>query len=203
MAMVVVFLIAPLAAAASEPLKILMLGDSLTAGYGLEKGKSVPAQLNRALEEAGHSVQIINAGVSGDTSAGGLSRLAWSLADQPQGLILELGANDGLRGLEPAETRKNLDAIISQAKAAGVKVLLAGMLAPPNLGPEYGESYNKVFPGLAEQHDILFYPFFLEGVVSDPALNQADGIHPNEAGVAVIVKNMMPAVQKLIEEIQE
>lgn len=180
-----------------------MLGDSLTAGYGLVKGQSIAAQLDRALKADGMAVQIINAGVSGDTSAGGRARLGWALADQPDGLIIELGANDGLRGLDPADTRQNLDAIIAQAKMAGLEVLLTGMLAPPNLGPEFGEEFNRIYPELAAQHQVLLYPFFLEGVIAEPTLNQADGIHPNPEGVAVVVKNMMPVVRAFIQKIKK
>lgn len=190
-------------AGAAAPLKILMLGDSLTAGYGLVKGKSVPDELERALNAEGYNVTLINAGVSGDTSAGGRSRLAWAMAGKPQGLIIELGANDGLRGLDPKQTRQNLDAIIAQAKAAGVAVLLTGMLAPPNLGPEYGQEFNQIYGDLARRHEVALYPFFLQGVVATPELNQPDGLHPNEAGVAVVVKNLLGSVKKLIAEIRK
>ncbi|NQW01054.1 MAG: arylesterase [Rhodospirillales bacterium] len=203
MALVVGWLLSALPAGAAEPLKILMLGDSLTAGYGLVKGQSVPARLDQALKAGGVDVQIINAGVSGDTSAGGRARLAWALADGPRGLIIELGANDGLRGLDPQQTFANLDAIISQAKAAGLAVLLTGMRAPPNLGPEYGDEFNRIYPDLAARHRVPLYPFFLDGVVADPALNQADGIHPNPDGVAVIVKKLLPLVKAMISAIEK
>lgn len=180
-----------------------MLGDSLTAGYGLPKGKSVPAQLELALKTGGFNVKIINAGVSGDTSAGGLRRLTWALSEQPQGLIIELGANDGLRGLDPKQTFKNLNAIIEKALSAQIKVLLTGMLAPPNLGPEYGKDFNYVYPQLAHNHGIELYPFYLEGVISNPTLNLNDGLHPNVKGVAVIVKNLLPEVKKLIAKIRK
>ena len=189
-------------ATAAEPLKILMLGDSLTAGYGLVKGQSVPAQLEKRLNAEGVNVRIINAGVSGDTTAGGLARMKWALTEDPKGLIIELGANDGLRGLDPKQTFENLDAIINQALAADLEILLTGMLAPPNLGPEYSQEFNRIYPLLAQYHGIDLYPFYLEGIVSDPALNLADGIHPNEQGVAVIVKNLMPYVKALIAKIE-
>jgi len=179
-----------------------MLGDSLTAGYGLGIGQSVPDQLELALKNTGVNVKIINAGVSGDTSAGGLARLAWALAEKPKGLIIELGANDGLRGLDPKQTFRNLNTIIERAKSENIKVLLTGMLAPPNLGPEYGREFNSVFPLLAQKQVIELYPFYLEGVVSDPALNLADGLHPNEKGVAIIVNNLLPKVKSLIANIK-
>jgi acyl-CoA thioesterase I len=184
--------------AAAQPANILALGDSLTAGYGLEHKDSFPTRLEAALKAAGHDVRVINAGVSGDTSAGGLSRLAWALADKPSLAIVELGANDGLRGLDPQSTFDNLDAIIGRLKAAGVDVLLAGMLAPPNLGREYGAEFKNNFPRLAAQHDVVLYPFFLDGVAADPALNQGDGIHPNAAGVNIIVERLMPYVTRLL-----
>lgn len=187
---------------AEEPIKIVMLGDSLTAGYGLVKGQSVPAQLERALRAESINVKIINAGVSGDTSAGGLARISWALAGQPKGLIIELGANDGLRGLDPKQTFRNLNAIIEHALSARIEVLLAGMLAPPNLGLEYGEDFNSVYPLLARHHGVELYPFYLEGIVADPILNLEDGLHPNEKGVAVIVKNLIPKVKSLIVKIK-
>ena len=190
-------------ASAAEPVKIVMLGDSLTAGYGLVKGQAVPAQLERALKAEGVNVKIINAGVSGDTSAGGRARLTWALSEQPEGLIIELGANDGLRGLDPKQTFKNLNAIIEQALSAQIDVLLTGMLAPPNLGPEYGKAFNRVYPLLARYHGIELYPFYLEGVVSDPALNLEDGLHPNEKGVAIIVKNLLPKVKNFIAKLKK
>jgi acyl-CoA thioesterase-1 len=186
--------------AAAEPVRILAFGDSLTAGYGLPAEQGFVARLQQAIDKAGLSARVLDGGVSGDTTAGGLARLDWSLADQPDAVILELGANDGLRGLDPAATRENLDAMLAKLTAAGKKVLLAGMLAPPNLGPEYGEEFNRIYPELAEAHGVLFYPFFLDGVAADPMLNQGDGIHPNEAGVRRIVEGMMPEVRRLIEQ---
>lgn len=203
MALVLICLLISFEVTAAKPLQILMLGDSLTAGYGLVKGQSVVAQLDTALKADGLNVEVINAGVSGDTSAGGRARLGWAMAGNPGVLIIELGANDGLRGLDPRQTHKNLDAIIGEAKAAGVTVLLTGMLAPPNLGPEYGEDFNRIYPDLAEKHQIALYPFFLEGVVADPSLNQPDGIHPNSKGVAVVVRNMLPLLKKVIASAQK
>jgi acyl-CoA thioesterase-1 len=196
-----VMAVAPgVSAATGQPVRILMLGDSLTSGHGLIKGGSLPDRLQEALQKAAPGSQVLNAGVSGDTTAGGRSRLAWSLVAQPDALIVALGANDGLRGLAPEQTYANLNAILSAAKKAGLPVLLAGMRAPPNLGPEYGDAFNAVFPRLAAEHNVALYPFLLENVVARPELNQDDGIHPNPKGVAVIVNNMLPFVLKLIEQ---
>ncbi len=188
-------------AAGADPVRILAFGDSLTAGYGLPEAEGFPAQLEAALAAAGVEAEVINGGVSGDTTAGGLARLDWALADDPDVVILELGANDGLRGLRPAETRANLDAILTRLGEEGIAVLLAGMLAPPNLGREFGEAFNAMFPALAEEHGVAFYPFFLDGVATDPALNQPDGIHPNAAGVAVIVERILPHLLAVIEDL--
>ena len=186
-------------AVAEQPVRILMLGDSLTSGHGLIKGLSLPYKLQDALQTASPGSNVINAGVSGDTTAGGRSRLAWSLASRPGAIIVALGANDGLRGLAPKQTAANLDAILTAAKKAGLPVLLAGMRAPPNLGQEYGDAFNAVFPRLATKHGALLYPFLLDGVVARPDLNQDDGIHPNSKGVAVIVGKLLPFVLKLVE----
>lgn len=188
-----IFLFAVSAQADDRPV-ILALGDSLTAGYGLPPGKSFPAQLEAALAEREVDARVVNGGVSGDTTAGGLARLDWLMAERPDLVIVELGANDGLRGLDPANTRTNLDRIISRIREAGASVLLAGMVAPPNLGRDYVDEFNSIFPALAEKHGTAFYPFFLEGVAMDPALNQKDGIHPTGEGIAVIVENMLPVV---------
>lgn len=186
--------------AGGEPV-ILAFGDSLTAGYGLPQGDSFPAQLSRALSDAGHPARVINAGVSGDTSAGGASRIDWALAEKPDLVIVELGANDGLRGFEPAQTRKNLDVILEKSLASGAQVLFTGMLAPRNLGKDYAAEFDAVFPDLAEKYpDAIYYPFFLDGVAADPALNQGDGIHPNADGVAVIVDRIMPFVLQALEK---
>lgn len=180
--------------------RILGLGDSLMAGYGLPPGESFPDQLQEALREAGIDAVVENAGVSGDTSAGGRARLDWALASNPDAVIVELGANDGLRGLEPSETKRNLDAILTTLGDKELPVLLAGMLAPPNLGREYGAEFEAVFRDLAAKHGAIFYPFFLDGVAGDPALNQRDGIHPTREGVAVIVERILPKVKELISE---
>jgi acyl-CoA thioesterase-1 len=187
------------APASAETIRLLAFGDSLTHGYGLPAGETFPEQLEAALQARGLDVTVINAGNSGDTTAGGLARLDWALADDPDAVLLELGANDGLRGLDPAATYENLDAIMAKLKAEGLPVLVAGMLAPPNLGREYGEAFNRVYPRLAEKYDAPFYPFFLDGVAMEPALNQADGIHPNAEGVAEIVARITPHVVRLLE----
>lgn len=178
---------------------LLALGDSLTAGYGLSQQDSFPAQLQAALKEAGRDVRVVNGGVSGDTSKAGLSRVDWLFAERPDAMIVELGANDGLRGLDPEQTEANLAGILEKAREAGVPVLLTGMMAPPNLGREYGTAFNAVFPKLAEQYDTVFYPFFLDGVAAVPALNLGDGMHPNPQGVAVIVERILPSVLDLLD----
>lgn len=193
--------IAALAALASSadaaPIKILALGTSLTQGYGLPPGTEFTTVLQEKLKSAGVDAAIINAGVSGDTSAGGLSRLDWSLADNPKAAIVELGSNDALRGLAPAQTEKNLAAILSKLKAAHVAVLLCGMRAPRNFGPEYAAQFDAIYPKLAKHYGALFYPFILDGVALNPKLNQADGIHPNPAGVQIVVKRILPLVLRL------
>src|SRR5580693_7303397 len=186
------------AAAGARPLKILAMGTSLTQGYGLPPGTEFTTQLQGALKGAGIDATIENAGVSGDTSADGLSRLDWSLADHPDAVILELGSNDMLRGTPPSETEKNLRAILDKLKAAQVKVLLTGMHAQRNLGADYVRQFDAIYPRLAKDYDVLFYPFFLDGVALNPKLNQADGMHPNPAGVKVIVTRMLPIVKKLV-----
>jgi acyl-CoA thioesterase I len=180
--------------------RLLLLGDSLTAGYGLPSADGFAAQLQKALTDRGYEVQVLDAGVSGDTSAGGLSRLGWSLSDEPTHAVIELGANDALRGLSPEAMEDNLDAIITQLKDAGAAVLLAGMRAPPNLGPDYREEFEGAYRRLAEKHDVALYPFFLKGLPGKPELIQSDGLHPNAAGVAVIVENILPAVEALLAE---
>jgi len=180
--------------------RLLLLGDSLTAGYGLPAAQAFPARLQRALERAGFSGEIVNAGVSGDTSAGGLARLDWAIGDRPPShALVALGANDGLRGLPPEAMEANLDAILARLKARAVKPMLAGMLAPPNLGREYAERFNAVFARVATKHAVPLYPFFLDGVAADPNLNQPDGIHPNGAGVDVIVERMLAPIRRFLE----
>jgi len=178
-----------------------MLGDSVTAGYGVEAGKSLPDQLQAALNARGHGVRVINGGVSGDTSAGGRARMGWSLKAKPHAVVVGLGGNDALRGIDPAATRANLDAILTRLDQAGLPVLLAGWKAPRNLGPEYVRDFEAVFPALARKHGVLFYPFILDGVALKPDLNQGDGIHPNAQGVARMVKGMLPLVERLIASI--
>lgn len=185
---------APGAADTRNAAVILALGDSLTAGYGLDPRDSFPAQLEAALAQQGHAVRVINGGVSGDTSAGGLARVDWLLAERPDLVIVELGANDGLRGLDPAVTRSNLDRIITRIRASGAHVLLTGMRAPPNLGGEYGAAFFGLYRDLAGKYGTAYYPFFLEGVAANPALNQDDGIHPTAEGVEIIVENILPVV---------
>ena len=182
----------------AEEFRILMLGDSLTAGYGLAARDSLPARLEGALRARGLDVRVIDAGVSGDTTAGGLARLEWALADRPHAVVVALGANDALRAIDPAVTRSNLDRLLSALSERGLPVLLAGMLAPRNLGPDYGARFDAIYPDLARRHAALLYPFLLEGVATVAALNQADGIHPNTQGVEAIVARMHPSVLCLI-----
>ena len=203
------FMLAALAAlwgmpAAAKTLQIVALGDSLTAGYGLPgKADAYPARLEARLREDGFDVDVINAGVSGDTAAGGRARLGWTLGGtKPDIAIVALGANDALRGLPPGQMRDNLDAIITAFKEAGAKVLLAGMLAPPNFGRDYAAEFNAVFPALAEKHDVPLLPFLLEGVAMQAAMNQDDGIHPNAEGVAIMVDRIAPYVVRLIQELR-
>ncbi len=196
--------LAPPVFAASEnprPWRLTVLGDSLTAGYGLTAEEAFPAQLERALQAQGLAVSVSNAGVSGDTTAGGLARLDWALADRPDLVIVELGANDALRALPPAATAANLDAILTRLQQRKVAVLLAGMVAPRNLGRDYYGNFDAIYPRLAAKYQVPLYPFFLDGVAGDPALNQADGIHPNPRGVAKIVRRIMPLVQKTLAEL--
>jgi acyl-CoA thioesterase I len=178
--------------------RLMVLGDSLTAGYGLPAADAFPVRLQTALKKQGISTTVINAGVSGDTTAGGLARIAWALADRPTHAIVELGANDALRGIDPKTTRRNLDAIVAKLQSAGVTVMLAGMYAPPNWGKEYEADFRSIYPDLAKKYGIGLYPFFLDGVAARRGLNQQDGIHPNEKGVAVIVERILPHVRRLL-----
>ena len=179
-------------------LRILMLGDSLTAGYGLAARDALPAKLEAALRARGLDVRVINAGVSGDTTAGGLARLEWALADRPHAVIVALGANDALRAIDPEVSRSNLDRLLGALTDRRLPVLLAGMLAPRNLGSDYGAKFDAIYPGLAERHGTLLHPFLLDGVATVTALNQADGIHPNAAGVEVVVERILPTVLCLV-----
>jgi acyl-CoA thioesterase I len=187
------------AAPAGQPLRIVVLGDSLVAGFGIKPSDAFPAQLERALKERGHDVEVINAGVSGDTTAGGLDRVGWAVPERTAAVILELGANDALRGLDPRRARSNLDKIIATLKAGGAEVLLAGMLAPRNLGQPYTRAFDAIYPELAAKHGLLLYPFFLDGVAMNAKLNLDDGLHPNSRGVAEITKKILPSVEQLIE----
>ncbi len=195
-----VFTVLPLHAMA-QTMNILVLGDSLTAGLGLDPGDAFPVRLEVALKAKGHDVRIINAGVSGDTSTAGRDRLDWALDDSVSAVIVELGANDALRGLPPAETRFAMKDILTRLKARNLPVLVAGMRAPRNLGPDYIAAFDPVFGDLAREYDAVFYPFFLDGVAADPKLNQADGIHPNRQGVDVIVGKILPSVEQLIVKV--
>ena len=180
----------------------IVLVEFVAAGYGLAEEDAFPTRLEAELRARGHDVEIINAGVSGDTTAGGRARLAWSLADNPDAVIVELGGNDGLRGLPPEETKANLDAILTELASHDIPTLFTGMLAPPNLGKEYGAEFEAVFHDLGKAHDVVFDPFFLEGVVAMEALNQNDGIHPNRKGVDVIVDRILPKVEELIARVK-
>ena len=186
------------ASAEAAPVKILALGDSLTAGFGLPPGQGFVPQLQKALKDSGIDAEVQDGGVSGDTTAGGLARLDWALAENPKVVIVELGANDALRGLDPAQARSNLSAILAKLTAQNRGVLLAGMLAPPNLGSDYGAAFNAIYPDLARQYGVVLYPFFLDGVAANPALNQPDGLHPTAAGVAIIVKRLLPSLRQVI-----
>jgi acyl-CoA thioesterase-1 len=189
--------------AANDETVIVVLGDSLTAGFGVLANAAFPARLQAALREAGANARVVNAGVSGDTSAGGLARIDWVLVDEPDLVIVELGANDGLRGLSPNDMEANLDAILTRLADKGIPAVLTGMQAPPNLGRAYADAFKAVFPRLAARHGVAFYPFFLDGVAAQPALNQADGIHPNPAGVQVIVERFTPIVLKALADIEQ
>ena len=185
--------------AVAEPVTIVALGNSLTAGYQLGPGEGFPAQLEAHLRSEGYDVTVTDAGVSGDTTSGGRSRLDWSVGPEADGVILALGGNDALRGLPPETTRQNLTAMLDRLDERGIPVLLAGMLAPPNLGEDYGKEFAAIYADLAKERDIIFYPFFLEGVAADPAFNLADGIHPTAEGITVIVGNMLPYAKDLVE----
>jgi len=181
-------------------LKLVVLGDSLSAGYKLPRGSGFPEQLQWRLNKAGYQVSVVNAGVSGDTTAGGLARLSWSVPNGTRAVIVELGANDALRGVDPKQTRKNLDRLIGKLKARNIKVLLAGMEAPRNLGAHYVKSFGKIYTDLAKKHKVRLYPFFLKGVAMQRDLLLKDGLHPNEQGVGVMVENIMPFVERLIAQ---
>lgn len=203
-ALLIFNLLIPFASAharSSGPIKIVALGDSLTAGYGLPRSAAFPVQLQKRLKKLGYNVRIINAGISGDTASGGLARLDWAVPKGTKAVILELGANDALRGVSPGKTRQSLEKIVARLKKRGIEVLITGMIAPGGLGNEFGNAFNAIYGDLAQKYDTLHYPFFLDGVALDPRLNQSDGIHPNAKGVKVIAEKIEPYVVELIERV--
>lgn len=187
---------------AASPPVLMVLGDSLVAGHGLPQGEAFPDVLGRMLIADGIDVTMVNSGVSGDTTAGGLARLNWSLASKPEAAIIVLGGNDLLRGLEPSASYENLEAIIEQLKARNVEVLLAGMQAPRNLGADYANEFDAIYQKLAEAHDILFYPFFLDGVALQPEMNLSDGMHPNQRGITHIAEKILPQAKALLARVK-
>ncbi len=191
------------ATAAERPVRIVALGDSLTAGYGLAADAAFPARLEAALNAKGLAVAIANAGVSGDTASGGLARLDWSVPEGTEAVILELGANDMLRGVDPKLTRKALEEIVRRLKARRIEVLLAGMRAAPNLGPDYGRAFESIYSDLAKTHDLLLYPFFLDGIAAEARFNQRDGLHPSAAGIDKIVAGILPKVEELVARVRQ
>jgi len=194
--------LAPVANADATPaVKLVAFGDSLTAGYLLKPSESFPAQLAAALAAKGHAVEVGNSGVSGDTTAAGLERFDWAVPPGTDAVILELGANDALRGQPPAEARANLETLIARLRERNIAVLLVGMRAPQNWGEDYARSFDRIYTELAEQHDLLLYPFFLDGVALNPALNLDDGLHPNGQGVAKIVERILPKVEELLARV--
>lgn len=184
-------------------LEIAFLGDSITAGYGLNPGEAFPELIAQKLQEQGTAITLINAGVSGDTTTGGLSRLDWSIPDTVDGVVLELGANDALRGIPVEQAEKNLDEIITRLRDRDIAVLLVGMRSPPNMGAQYEAAFNAIYPELAEKHGLLFYDFILDGVAADPTLNQSDGIHPNPEGSKIIAENFLPIVQQFLTDLSK
>ncbi len=187
---------------ATQPIRVVAFGDSLTAGYRLRPDQAFPAKLQRALVAKGHRVEVTNAGVSGDTTAAGLERLDWAIPAGTDVVIIELGANDALRGIKPATTRRNLEQIIRRVRAKGAKILLAGMVAPRNWGEAYARQFDAIFPELARRYGLAFYPFFLQGVALKPELNLDDGLHPNGRGVDVVVRSILPKVEQLVAEVK-
>jgi acyl-CoA thioesterase I len=186
-----------------KPVQIVALGDSLTAGYGLPNGDAFPTKLQAALKAKGIDAAVANAGVSGDTASAGLERIDWSVPDGTGAVIVELGANDALRGLDPAVTRKALDAILTRLASRRLPVLFAGMKAPLNMGADYASAFDAIYPALAVKHPVIFYPFFLDGVAADAKLNQGDGMHPTAAGVDVIVARILPSVVELVAKARD
>jgi acyl-CoA thioesterase I len=191
------------AAGADRPVRIVALGDSLTAGLGLPANAAFPARLEQALNAKGMAVEITNAGVSGDTASAGLARLDWSVPEGTDAVIIELGANDTLRGIDPKVTREALEGIVGRLRERRIEVLLAGMRAAPNLGPDYGRDFDAIYPDLATRNDLLFYPFFLDGVATDAKLNQRDGLHPTAAGVDAIVARILPKAEALVARVRD
>jgi len=191
------------AGAADGPVRIVVLGDSLTAGLGLPANAAFPARLEQALKTKGMAVEISNAGVSGDTAVGGLARLDWSVPEGTEAVIVELGANDTLRGIDPKVTRQALEEIVRRLRGRGIAVLLAGMRAAPNLGPDYARDFEAIYSDLAARNDLLLYPFFLDGVATDAKLNQHDGLHPTAAGVDAIVARILPKAEELVARARE
>jgi len=184
-------------------IRLLMLGDSITAAFGLARSEGLPARIQALLRERGRKVRVIDAGVAGDTSAGGRARIEWALADRPHAAIVALGGNDGLRGLAPSQMRENLAAILDALEKRNIPTLLAGMLAPPNLGADYGRDFAGVFETLSrERPEVIFYPFLLDGVAGNPELNQPDRIHPNPAGVEAIARRMLPVIETLLDRVR-
>ena len=189
--------------AADRPVRIVALGDSLTAGFNLPGSAAFPAKLEKVLKQKGVAVEIANAGVSGDTASGGLGRLDWSVSDGTDAVIVELGANDMLRGVDPAVTRRALEEIVRRLTERHIPVLLAGMRAAPNLGDQYVGAFEAIYPELAAKYDLLLYPFFLDGIVGDSKFNQRDGLHPTAAGVDKIVAGILPKVEELVARVRE
>ena len=196
------FLLALPKAEANPPVKLVAFGDSLTAGYLLKPGESFPVQLAKALSAKGYTVDVTNAGVSGDTTAAGLERFDWAVPQGTEAVILELGANDALRGQSPAEAKANLDTIITKLKDRNIAILLTGMIAPKNWGEDYARDFDSMYRELADKHGLILYPFFLEGVALDKTLNLDDGLHPNGKGVARIVENILPKVEELLRQVE-
>lgn len=194
-------LAAPFAQAQDKPVQLVGFGDSLMAGYQLPPTDSYTAQLEAALKAKNVNVTITNAGVSGDTTSGGLARAEWSVPDGTDGVILELGANDALRGMSPVDTEKNLDAMITGFQKRNIPVLLIGILAPPNMGGDFGKRFNEIYPRLAKKHGVPLYPFFLDGVVMDQSLQLEDRMHPNTKGIAVMVEKTLPTVEDFIKAV--